>query len=112
MKAQLERHGDDWRVITSEETFEVSSINAHCESKLKAMLDKGGVVYAHFEAIIEYTSDEYRARISASDDDWYDEYEDVACLLRDYVDPDQVGSYVDELMRNATATAFIPFPKG
>ena len=95
MKARIEKHNDDWRVIASDGEFEVSSINDHCKSKLQAMLDAGGVVYVIFETITEYVSDEYRARISPTNDEWYDEYEDAACLLREYVDDAEVDADAD-----------------
>ena len=115
MKARIEKHDDNWRVIASDGVsdgvFEVSSINDHCESKLQAMLDAGGEMYVIFETITEYCSDEYRARISPTNDDWYDEYEDAACLLREYVDDTEVDAEADRLIAHAQTQQFIAFPK-
>ena len=110
MKVKIHREADQWRITTNNQAFVVSSINDYGEAKLLSMFSRGVDVYLNIEAICEYDSDEYRACISETNEFW--QIDNVACLLRDYVDPDQVGSYVDELMRNATATAFIPFPKG
>ena len=95
MKGRIEKHDDSWRIVTADDdVFEVSSINAHCETKLEALHDADSDVYIRMEAITDYHSEEYRVCISASDDDWYDEYEDVACLLRDYDDEDEVAKMI------------------
>lgn len=109
MEATIEKHGEQYRVVTRGAVYEVSSINKFGASKLDAMVENGNTVDLSLEPITEYYSDEYRAGISQGGG--WDLSRDVACLLRDYIDPDLVEAEAMRLEQEAMETLFIPFPE-
>lgn len=107
MKARIEKHNDDWHIITDSRRYEVVSMNARNERKLQELHDSGDQVYVQMNRT-SYDPYQYQAGISRHPYDWNDD-DDVVCMLRDYVDPELVDAEVERLMKQAETQPFKPF---